>query len=117
ITQLIADLEDARFAVRERATEELEGIGESALPALRKALGGKPSLELRRRAGDLLVKLEAPVPPPRRLREVRAVAALEWAGTAEPRAQRGDLAGGVPEARRPQEAKAVLLRLARRPVP
>jgi WD40 repeat protein len=117
IARLIADLEDARFSVRERATDELEGIGELALPALRKALAGRPSLELRRRASEVVAKIEAPVPPPRRLREIRAVAALEYAGTDEARRLLRSLADGAPETRLTQEAKASLRRLGQRPTP
>src|SRR5262249_47217516 len=40
IEQLIADLDDGRFPVREQATKELEALAERAAPALRKALAG-----------------------------------------------------------------------------
>ena len=45
---VIADL-DGRFAVRNRATLELERLGEHAESALREALRGQPSLETQRR--------------------------------------------------------------------
>src|SRR5262249_33981915 len=99
LARLVAELEAPRFSVRERASDELERIGPGALPALRKALAGHPSLEVRRRCEDLLKRSQAPVPSPRRLREIRAVAALEYTGTDEARRLLEVLAGGVPEAR------------------
>src|SRR5207245_6747121 len=48
IAQLIADLDDKQFVLREKAVAQLKKLGEPAVPALRKALGSKPPLELRR---------------------------------------------------------------------
>ena len=83
-------------------------------------IAGAEPRELRRlafEAEELLQRLDAPVPPPRRLREIRAVAALEYAGTDEARRLLEGLARGVPEARLTQEAKAGWQRLVRRPGP
>ena len=55
IAQLIRDLDDDQFAVREKAGAALEQLGRTAQPALRKALQS-PSLEVRRRAAGLLEK-------------------------------------------------------------
>jgi WD40 repeat protein len=115
ITRLVADLEDARFAVRQRATEELERIGAPAIPTLHKVIAGRPAVELRLRASDLLKELNAPVPPPRRLREIRAVAALEYAGTDQAKRLLLRLAEGAPGFRLTREAKASLERLAKQP--
>lgn len=49
ITRWIADLDNNQFAVREKATRELEKLGESAQPALRKALEDHPKSEARKR--------------------------------------------------------------------
>src|SRR5262249_61827235 len=77
IARLIADLESRQFKVRRRAAEELEGLAELAEPALRKALAGKPTLEVRKQIDGLLAKLPrmlaGPVPTPERLRVMRAV--------------------------------------------
>src|SRR5262249_62047261 len=54
IGRLITDLDSNQFAVRQKAEAELEKLGELTEPALRKALQGQPSLELRRRAEKLL---------------------------------------------------------------
>jgi HEAT repeat protein len=108
--QLIADLDNDDFAVRERAQRELERMGEDAAPVLRKALAGKPALEVRRRIESILkmarrLSLET-------LQVVRAVEVLENIGTPEARELLKSLADGVPEAVLTQEAKASLERLA-----
>src|SRR5262249_47375625 len=108
-------LNDPRFAVRELATKELERIGGTAIPALRKLLQGQPTLEVRRRAGGLLERLEASVPPPVQLCEIRTVAILEYAGTDEAQRLLKLFAEGTPRARLTQEAKAALKRLVKRP--
>jgi WD40 repeat protein len=53
---LIADLDSAKFAVRKKAAQELEKLGEAAIGACRKALDGEPSAEVRRRLKSLLEK-------------------------------------------------------------
>ena len=83
--QLIAELDAVQFAVREKATVELEKLGDAAEAALRKALAGRPSAEVERRAKLLLEKLRGPVTAPDRLRNLRAIEALEHAGTPEAR--------------------------------
>jgi hypothetical protein len=50
IAELVKQLGDDEFVKREAASKALEGIGEPALPALRKA-AGSADLEVRRRAG------------------------------------------------------------------
>src|SRR5262249_18447534 len=58
IGQLIADLDDDEFTVRQSATAKLEGLGLAAEASLRRCLARKPSPEVRWRAEDLLRKLE-----------------------------------------------------------
>jgi hypothetical protein len=53
---LIAALDDDAFDVREKASTELEKLGEAAEGALRKALEGQPSPEVRQRVKLLLEK-------------------------------------------------------------
>ncbi len=110
IDRLIADLDSAEFAVREKAVPELERQGEAAEGALRKVLEGRPSLEVRQRVKLLLEKLTGA----NRLRMLRAVEVLEHLDTAESRRFLETLAGGASEARLTQEAKASLRRLTRR---
>jgi WD40 repeat protein len=58
IQQLVADLDADQFARREQATRQLQELGATAEPALRKALAAKPALELRRRIDMLLDKVD-----------------------------------------------------------
>jgi hypothetical protein len=59
-TRLIADLDSEQFEVRERASRELERAGAAAEFALRLAMDGQPSAEVRRRLEELLSQLRAP---------------------------------------------------------
>jgi hypothetical protein len=111
LARLIADLDSDEFATREQAAAELEKLGEAALPALRKALAGDPPAEVRVRCEGLVAKLNRPVLSGERLRTVRAVEALEQAGTKEARAVLKQLAGGAEGARLTREAKQALERL------
>jgi hypothetical protein len=115
IARWLADLDSDRFEVRQRAAAELEALGEPAAPALRKALGS-PSPEVRRRAEALLAKVDGPSLTPERLRALRAVEALEHAGTPEARRLLEALSRGAAEAPLTREARLALERLARQPV-
>jgi WD40 repeat protein len=112
LAKLVAELDDDAFAVREKATLELEAMGDEAEGVVRKALQNKPSVEARRRLERILAKL-GPDPAPARLRLWRAVEVLENCATDEARQVLKDLAKGAPEARLTQEAKASLERLDR----
>jgi WD40 repeat protein len=116
VGQLLADLNSDRFAAREQASRELEKLGESAGPLLRKAWSDHPAPETRRRVERLLEKLEQPAASPERLRALRAIEVLEHIGTAEARRVLEQLASGIPQARLTQEARASLECLARRRV-
>src|SRR5262249_20652961 len=70
--RLIADLGNARYAVRKQAMEELTRAGEAAEPVLRKELPGEPAVEVRRRIQQLLHRLEG-----NRLCQARALELLE----------------------------------------
>jgi dipeptidyl aminopeptidase/acylaminoacyl peptidase len=115
IARLIADLDGDAFATREHATAELEKLGEAALLALRRALAGKPSAEQRRRCEELLRQHDDATPGGERLRVLRAVEALEQAGTREARDVLRRLAGGAEGAQLTREARAALARLPRMP--
>jgi WD40 repeat protein len=108
----IADLDGARFATRTKAAQALEQLGEAVEPALRKALEGQPSLNLRREVLRLLQRLHG-TPSGERLRELRAVEVLERLGTAAARQVLESLARGDAAARLTQEAWASLARMAR----
>ncbi len=113
VARLIGELNGARFAVRDRANEELARLGEAAAPGLRQALARRPAEELRRRLLKLVERLEG-VPSGARVREVRAVEVLERIGTAEARRVLERLAGGTPEVLLTREARASLGRLSQR---
>jgi RNA polymerase sigma factor (sigma-70 family) len=116
LTRLISELDNDQFHVREKATTELEKLGETALGALRKALDGQPALETRRRLEQLLEKQEHEQrsPSPQRLRLLRAVEVLERIGDADARRALATLTGGAPGAWLTEDAKAALDRLGRR---
>jgi WD40 repeat protein len=81
IDKLVQDLDDDAPAVRDKASEELAEIGLPAQEALKKA-EKSGSLEVRRRAEDLLRKLKGGSGvAPERLRAQRAVEVLERIGT------------------------------------
>jgi WD40 repeat protein len=110
----IADLDSDQFAVRQRATQELEALNESAIPELRKALAAQPSVEARRRLEDVLRRLESS-PSAEGLRSLRAVEALERIGTPKAQAMLQNLAAGAPGVRLTEDARASVERLRRRP--
>jgi hypothetical protein len=115
LASLIDDLGSDRFEAREKARLGLEAQGELAETALRRVLAGNPGLEVRRRVEGVLDKLDREPPAPEQLRLLRAVTALERAGTKEARQLLELLASGAPQARVTQDAQAALERLARRP--
>jgi hypothetical protein len=110
LKRVLADLDSADFSSREKAGQELADLGEAAEPALREALNGKPSLEVRQRLERLLETLERRT----KLRAVRAVEVLEGVGSPDARRLLERLARGLSGARLTQEAKASLGRLAGR---
>jgi hypothetical protein len=116
LERLIAELDSDVFRIRQEATAALDQLGVLAEGALRRALGGKPSLETRQRVEQLLSRPVGPIASPTRLRSLRAIQVLERIGSQEARQVLAALAGGVPEARETREAKASLDRLAQRPV-
>ena len=114
LERLIADLDDDRFHVREQATKELEALAESAAPALRKALAGKPPLEAKRRLEALLHRLDGANLSAETVRHIRAVEALEAIGNPQARRLLDKLAAAPAEVRLTQEAKGAMGRLAKR---
>jgi WD40 repeat protein len=112
ITRLVTDLDDDAFNVREAASRELARLGKAAEPALRKALAGSPSAEVRRRADQLLADLKSFTV--QELRLLRAVEVLEHVGTPEARQVLEALASGTEQARLTRTAKAALERVNRR---
>ncbi|WP_020469922.1 WD40 repeat domain-containing protein [Zavarzinella formosa] len=115
IARWVTELDNNRFAVRERAGVELAKLRHLALPALQAGLKAKPGAEAQGRIEKLLaaVKIRRPDLAGDELREVRAVEALEAVATPEAKRLLESLAKGAPEARLTEEAKESLSRLNR----
>jgi hypothetical protein len=113
----IADLNADKFAVREKASQELERLEKAAEPAVRRALAGEETAEARRRLQALVDRLDDRSPPPERRRTRRAIEVLEHIGTTEARLVLESLAEGAPAADATRQAKAALARLDRRQPP
>jgi RNA polymerase sigma factor (sigma-70 family) len=111
LNQLIEQLDDDTFAVREKAERELRRVGESAEPFLRTALQKSPTLEKRRRIEQLLEPFSKPLPSVDRARQIRLLEVLEQIGTKEATEWLKRLAGGAPGDFLTREAKASLERL------
>jgi RNA polymerase sigma factor (sigma-70 family) len=121
IAGLIADLDDDRFARREKASAALKRLLPQVRPALEKALAKTPSSEVRRRIESLLALPDLVVHDLQLLREIRGVQALEQIAALRPDATRSaaldflkNLAAGAPEGRLTHEAKAAVDRLVKR---
>jgi RNA polymerase sigma factor (sigma-70 family) len=113
VQKLLTDLDSEEFAVRDAAAKELTKLGDRIEPAVRRALEGKPSAEVRKRLEAILAAPLA-LPTGATLRTLRAIQVLEQIGTPEAQRVLTALAGGAPEARPTREARAALDRLARR---
>jgi WD40 repeat protein len=112
VERLLRELDSQQFAKRETALRELRSLGGAAEPALRAAYRMVPSAEVGQRLRELL--MAEPRYDGETLRRLRAVQALELAGTAEAREVLTVLAGGANSATETHEARAALERLRRR---
>jgi WD40 repeat protein len=113
LDQLIVDLDDDSFDVRERASQRLAELGEVARGVLRRAAEKQASPEVKRRVADLLTRLDGP-PPPDLLRGLRAVEVLESIGGEKAQAQLDKLAGGAAGVPQTEDSRAALQRLAQK---
>ena len=104
----LRDLDSDQFEARERATRELEQLGESAEALLERFLAGSPTLEARLRVKKILEARQRA-----RVLQVRALEALEWMNDAGARRLVEALAAGAPNARLTRDAKAALARMRR----
>jgi RNA polymerase sigma factor (sigma-70 family) len=111
IARRIAELDHARYAVRRQAARELERLGETARPALLRALARRPSAEARRRLEQLLGRAGRAT----NVQQLRAVEVLERVGTTEAQRLLEALARGAEGACLTAEARAALCRLSPRP--
>jgi WD40 repeat protein len=81
LAKLLADLDSDEFETRQAASKELAALGPDAEGALRRALDEAPSAEVRTRVEEVLATFQKAGPVSERVRFVRAVEALERAGT------------------------------------
>jgi hypothetical protein len=113
LAQLIADLGDDSFELREKAYRALEAMDERSLPGLRAVLDARPPVGVKRYLEQLLGRWREEVPS-EKIRVLRAVEVLERIGTPQARDLLQSLACGATDARLTREAKEALERLERR---
>jgi hypothetical protein len=111
---LLANLDSDRFEDREKATRDLEALGESAEAGLRQALAGRPSAEVRRRLEEVLRKLAGKAPSRQRLRALRALKVLEHLGSPEALQALREVEEQAPKSVLGKEAGAAAERVSRR---
>jgi DNA-directed RNA polymerase subunit F len=106
---LIEALDSDDFRQRETAAKKLVELGPKAEAALRAAFAASQSAEQARRIEDLLIRVEKIVEPAGgEVRDLRAVAVLRLAGTAEAKKILQELAKGVERANLTREARSTL---------
>ncbi len=109
IRQLIADLDDAKFTVRENASKTLSDLDERTKPYLEEAIKTAKSAELVDRARKILD--EPKKITPEQLRQIRAVQVLELINDDESKNLLKKWAGGFKGAVLTEEVTAALKRL------
>jgi WD40 repeat protein len=116
IRQLIAQLDDDTYRVRETASQRLSELGTLARPALRATLDGMPaSAEVRARLRSLLQEIEQRGNSPvwDELAHVRAIQVLEQVRSPEALRLLKLLADGAEGAPRTRDAREALQRIAK----
>ena len=112
IEQLINDLESDQFQVRQKATKELEKLGDLAEPALQKSLQTLKALEAKRRVEKLLGQIaDDQTPSAQVLRNLRAVQVLGQIGNRAARTELERLAKGAPGDKLTRSAETALKRM------
>jgi WD40 repeat protein len=111
IEDMVGQLDDEDFNVRQKASLGLLRVGERAVPALDKALAGTPTLETSRRLQDLRKRVSGLILKAERLQAYRAVEVLERIGTPQARELLQVLAQGAPGALVTAQARGALGRL------
>jgi hypothetical protein len=112
VSALITDLDSPKFAVRQKAEQELEDLGDKAVPALRYILANRPPLEVRQRAERILDKLDPRhILSAEEMRSIRAVWVVEAIGSPEAIDLLRKWTQGTPGERLTEEAKAALVRM------
>jgi WD40 repeat protein len=110
LDRLVAELGDDAFAVRERATRELDELGEAAVAGMRGRLAPSATLETQRRIVRFLDKHDPATITPGQLREIRSLEILEQLPGPDGRVALEELAKGAPNARVTRAAVGALAR-------
>jgi DNA-binding beta-propeller fold protein YncE len=110
VADRLRDLDHEKFAERDRATRELEELGDGVAVALEKFLTTKPSVEARQRAEKLLAKIRGGEATDQAAQSLRALEVLEWIGTAKARELVEKLAKGAEGVSLTEDAKRILKR-------
>jgi hypothetical protein len=111
--KLLAGLDSEKYQEREKASKDLEAMGEKIEGLLREALAAKPSTECKQRLGRLLSALDKKHEG-QRLRPLRVIMVMEGLGTRLALEALEDFANLEPDTRVGQEASAAARRLAAR---
>jgi len=111
VQRLLADLDRDEFAVREAASNALEGLDQQAIPYLEATLENTKSAEVFGRVKKILERRWGAAIPPEQLRQVRAVMVLERIGDGESKNLLKQWADGPAGALLTMEAAAALKRL------
>jgi hypothetical protein len=117
LARWVQELDSPVFRTRAKAFQELSLLGEASEPALREALEGKPSLEMRRRIEKLLAQLEPGGISPERLLRLRTIQVLEGIGAAGARPLLEQLAQGNAQDPLTQQARQALTRMSAKSTP
>jgi WD40 repeat protein len=113
IPELIKDLNNENFKVRDVAYRDLLRLGSAAEMELRRVLRTKPALETERRVQKLLNVLPNKPPSSEEIRQSRAVIVLGRIGSDAARGHLEVLAEGEPSAWLTREAQSALRNLSR----
>jgi WD40 repeat protein len=111
VAKWVNDLASAKFAVRQKATQELEKLGEPAEALLIEAQKDPSELEVKLRLDLLLEKIQSLTLPAFQIQQIRAVEVLDRIGNKEAIILLEKLAAGEPQARLTEEAIVSLERL------
>jgi WD40 repeat protein len=95
LDRLFRDLDDARFAVRDKASQDLEGLGPGAIIGVRERAAKATSAEVRNRAAAFLKQFESDDNSPDRIRYLRGLDILATVNTPAARKVVERLAGGA----------------------
>jgi hypothetical protein len=115
VLKLVAELDNDRFAVRERASSELARMGRHPEKLLREVLAKKPALEVRQRVERLLTSIEEYGGlDPTELLGCRCLEVLELSQSPEALVLLRELADSKPQPALAVQARAALERHSRR---